>query len=364
VQSDTATLTHARVYDGVCHAQGLFKSLSPGERDGSKLNVVYVPKSGDGPTLEFVGAEPLGIDDLRVFQGLIGAAAIRINGEWATVHHGSESDMGKALRNGLEKDLARRANDELVAQVDTAHAIVVRVSYARLAAEIGYSNTRDRSTIKDCIRRMFLVTIFTTMGGNTVGSRLLSQYEADDVRDEICIAINPTMAAAVLGTSHALRVNLTEARLLVSPAARLIHQRLSWINEGKSGNISMNKLCEYAYPPAGKDELNRRAGVEALKNAAKRKTLLIAATGPDAQAADVAKKKLAAIDLKCVQPTTDSAKIEKAREANTFNKHKKAVKAALAELVAMGWRVILNGKNMQISRPKSSAALELTATSA
>jgi hypothetical protein len=56
--------------------------------------------------------------------------------------------------------------------------------------------------------------------------------------------------------------------------------------------------------------------------------------------------RLAAIDLRCVQPTTDSAKIEKACKTNTFQKHKKAVKAALAELVAMGWRVIANGKSM------------------
>jgi hypothetical protein len=157
---------------------------------------------------------------------------------------------------------------------------------------------------------------------------------------------------------------LTEARLLVSPAARLIHQRLSWINESKSGTISLNKLCEYAYPPAGKDELKRRAGVQALKHADKRKALLIASAGPDRQAADAAKKELESIDLKCVAAAMNSTKVEKAREVNTYKKHKRAVKMALAELVALGWRVIANGRNMQISRPKSIAALELMATTA
>jgi len=351
-----AALTHARVEAGACCTPGLFKSLSPGERKGSKLNVVYVPE-GHGPTLQFVGPEPLGIDDLRVFQGLLGAASISEDGVWTTLDHDSQSTPGRALRDGLGADLAVR-EDQIAVAVDIAIAVVVRVSYARLAAEIGYANVRDKSTIKDSIRRLFLVTVFKTQDGKTLGSRLLSRYEADDAREEICVAINPTMAAAVLGNAHFLRVNLTEARMLAAPAARLIHQRLSWINQGSSGTVSLRKLCDYAYPPAAADELKRRAGVEALKAADRRRSLLALAGQADEAQAAKARAELAALDRAL---TIDPKKAEKERADRTQRKHVGLVREALNELIALGWRVVENGKNFKISRPKAGFVIEMVA---
>lgn len=351
---ELATLTHARVDSGVCHTPGLFKSLSPGEREGSKLNVKYTPREG-GASYQFVGPEPLGTDDLRVFQGLVAAAAIMQEHQWATVQHDSQSERGIALRSGLEKKLAL-LEDGTEAQSDKDAALMVNVSYARLATEIGYANTRDKSAIRDSIKRLFSVTTFKTEDGYTVGSKLIADYKAKDATEEICIALNPVLAAAVLGTDggNALRVNLTEARLLKSPAARLLQWRLSFINEGATRQVGLTRLCEYAYPPTAPDELKRRAGVEAVKAADKRRRLLALAGGADAEAAAKARADLATLDRALTNP-----KQEKYRLDNTQKKHERIVREALNELRALGWCITEARNIFKISRPQRSVTLAL-----
>ena len=349
-----ATLTHARLETGVCHTPGLFRSLANGEREGSKLHVIYTPEGG-GPTLEFVGAEPLGIDDLRVLQGLVGLAAVSGDGHAVTLPYANQStEAGRLLRAGLSTELAKRT-DSVNVQIDTAEAAIVLTSYARLGAEIGYVS-RDKDVIRDSLKRFFLVTIFKTQNGITTGSRLMSRYESNDVTEEICVAINPVMAAAVLGTAHFLRVNLTETRLLKASATRLIHQRLSFIPEGGSRTVGMARLCEYAYPPTSPDELKRRAGVAAVKAAEQRRNLLLLSNQSDAVQAATARE---ALDILDKELAGNPAITEKSREISRLKKYKKSVRGALAELISLGWIVVEVGRNFKITRPAASAAIEM-----
>ena len=66
------TLSHARLETAHCLAPGLFRSLSHGDREQEKLKVSY--KHGERENIEFSGPEPLGVDDLRVLQGLVAMA--------------------------------------------------------------------------------------------------------------------------------------------------------------------------------------------------------------------------------------------------------------------------------------------------
>lgn len=53
-------------------APGLFRSLGPGDRKRLKLDITY--DYGNDEKLEFWGKDPLGVFDMRVFQGLIAIA--------------------------------------------------------------------------------------------------------------------------------------------------------------------------------------------------------------------------------------------------------------------------------------------------
>jgi len=64
-------LTHARHDPAHVLAPGLFRSLGRGDRARLKLDVTYI--HGDD-RLEFGGKEPLGVDDMRVLQGLVAMA--------------------------------------------------------------------------------------------------------------------------------------------------------------------------------------------------------------------------------------------------------------------------------------------------
>jgi hypothetical protein len=53
---------------------------------------------------------------------------------------------------------------------------------------------------------------------------------------------------------------MDEVRALRSDAARIIHQRLcGWINPGRSGRVTLDSLCAYAWPePANPNTMKQR----------------------------------------------------------------------------------------------------------
>jgi hypothetical protein len=236
-------LTHARHDPAHCLAPGLFRSLQPGERKRTKLNVVY--DFGDGKRIEFSGPEPLGVDDLRVLQGLVAMAGPR----GLVLSPEPKTEAGRQLRLFLEP------------KWDAVHddAMVVKGSYYELAREIGYANPRDIKTIKKSIERLWKVSIIVQIGTKRRGFRLLSEYASDgDGRDgRLFVALNPLIAYAVMGGQY-VYIDMAEVRALRSDPARLIHQRLcGWINPGKAGRIEIDTLCSYVWPIEGSDNTMR-----------------------------------------------------------------------------------------------------------
>jgi len=271
-------LTHARHDPAHCLAPGLFRSLKRGERKRGKLDVVY--DYGDGKRIEFSGPEPLRADDLRILQGLVamaGPAGLLLSPE-------PQTEAGRQLRLLLEPKW------EAVQQ----NAMVVRGSYRALAREVGYADIDNTRPIRDCIERLWKVSIIT-QNGRRQGFRLLSEYESHEQDGKLYVALNPLIARAIMGGHH-IRINMAEVRELQTDPARLIHQRLcGWIDPGKSGRVELDTLCGYVWP----DE----------------------ATNP-----------------------------------NTIKTRRQTARKALAELAAVGWAVdeYANGK-WEIGRPKAPA---------
>jgi len=360
VHSKVATLTHARVDAAVCQAPGLFRSLAPGERQG-KLDVSY--QYNEHVHVRFIGQQPLGVTDMRVLQALVASAAVCGHDVYLPAQ--PESESGKALRSGLSSELATREPGLEAAEFDTENAAVAETTYSQLATEIGYKNTRDRKLINESIRRLFGVTIFITFGGKTTGSRLLSSYQEIATSDEVSVAINPRMAAAIFGAkgSHPLRINLSESRALKTDAARLLHQRLSWINEEARRRIGMQSLCEYVWPKnESEDELERRKGVQARKDIARRANLIKATADADVAIAAKARAALrasdAAFEARILDPKLADRMLA-ARKSDTRRNQCSIIEKALLELMAIGWRVEVDGHNFWITRPKVARTIEM-----
>lgn len=225
-------LTHARHDRAHCLAPGLFRSLKRGDRKRLKLHVAY--EYGDKRRIEFKGPEPLGVDDLRILQGLVamaGPSGLILSPE-------PKTEKGKQLRLVLEPKWEAVKQD----------ALVVKGSYRTLAREIGYANIENSKPIRDCIERLWTVSIIVQTGNERQGFHLLSAYTSNEADGKLYVALNPLMASAILGTAPHARINMDEVRVLKSDPARLIHQRLcAWIDPGKSGRAEIDTLCEYVW---------------------------------------------------------------------------------------------------------------------
>lgn len=223
-----------------CLAPGLFRSLAPGEREREKLKVRYAFNADTH--IEFGCEEPLGVDDLRVLQGLMALAS-------------AESDLRTMLPPSPQtaEDKSLRRQMDLKDHATDEDGLKVRSSYHRLANEIGYASPNGGSTynlLRLSIERLWKVSIIVEHLGKRYGFRLLSHYESDAKEKSLCIALNPRLTMAILSQDgeQFFHLNMNEVRGLHSDPARLIHQRLHWLNQGTSRVLKIDTLCEYVWP--------------------------------------------------------------------------------------------------------------------
>lgn len=232
-------LTHARHDPAHVLAPGLFRSLGPGDRTAMKLDVTYLHGQDQ---LEFKGHEPLGVDDMRVLQGIVAMA-----GPDGLILR-DEDDLPEAGRQLL---LDLFSPPAVVAEAGRKpDTLVVRDSFRRLAREIGLpEGGANLRLIRKSVERLFGVTVFVQSGKRRVGMRLLSAYASDEGNGDLYVALNPRLAGAIFGDRQHIRIDLAEVRALGTDPARLIHQRLcGWIDAGKSGKVSIETLAEYVWP--------------------------------------------------------------------------------------------------------------------
>lgn len=252
-------LDHVRHDPGHVLAPGLFRSLKKGDYKRLKLDVAY--EFGKGERLEFGGKEPLGAPELRVLQGLIamaGPSGLLLSPE-------PKTEGGQQLRLLLETKF----------DAAQANALVAKGSFRSLARAIGYADVENTKGIQESIERLWGVSVIAQKGGKRMGFRLLSSYDSDSSDGRLHVALNPRIAQAIMGEARHCRISLHEVRALKSDPARLIHQRLcGWIDVGKSGTVTMETLCSYAWL----DEASAEA-VKKRKQATRKALLELAELG-------------------------------------------------------------------------------------
>lgn len=140
-------------------------------------------------------------------------------------------------------------------------SMMVKCSYRHLAREIGLTEGgRQLEGVKRCVERLWKVSIIVDDKGFRRGYRLLSHYAADTGRGQLFVALNPLIANAILGESQHVRISLAETRLLNGDNARLLHQRLcAWINPGRRRDVAVDTLCGYLWLEAvGPESVRKR----------------------------------------------------------------------------------------------------------
>lgn len=145
-------------------------------------------------------------------------------------------------------------------------AMVVKGSYRALAREIGYADADNTRPVRECIERLWKVSIIAQNGRKRQGFRLLSEYASDEQDGKLYVALNPLIARAVMGGAQHVRIDMDEVRALQTDPARLMHQRLcGWIDPGKSGRVELDTLCGYAWPEQARPEAMKKRRQTARK---------------------------------------------------------------------------------------------------
>lgn len=236
-------LTHARHDPAHVLAPGLFRSLKRGERKKQKLDITY--PYGESESARFVGFEPLGVDDMRILQGLVALAGP----EGLVLTPEPTSDIGRQLRMFLEPKF----------DAETKDGMVVRARMTKLLEEIGLVNSGENiKTLKASLLRMSNVTVLVTKGTRQASYHLLS-YAFDEADGRLFVALNPRITEAVLGSRSHTRIELAEVRQLETDPARLMHQRLcGWIDPGKAGKVELDTLCGYVWPTIANPEAMKK----------------------------------------------------------------------------------------------------------
>ncbi len=216
----------------LCLAPGLFISLTPGERSNKKLNITYQSSYSYSKkqTITFLGPEPLGANDLRVFQGLVSIS----NKQGILLSNESCLKNEKTLRSAL-----------LFANSATEEAVMCKTTYRKIMREIGYKGGNPK-ILKDSIKRLFTVSIFVKSDSQERGFHLLSFFQDDS--DFIFFALNSLISNVVFLKSQFMQLDMIETRLLKTNVSRLIHYRLcGWIDPGKTGQIKLETLFCYVW---------------------------------------------------------------------------------------------------------------------
>jgi hypothetical protein len=241
----------------------LFRSLPKSARARSHFKVVYEPS----PELRitYSGDEALGVNDMRILQGLVAMAGHK----QLVLHAAPKTEQGRELRELLmrrEPGLAdaslqlaesscRALLDAIGMQPGGLNVAALRASIKRMA---GVRITVER--VADKLDRAGNVVVKDGKRVRVVHEQMypmLLRYESCHIRGEpesgwIFVALNPEITKAILGEKPWTRIDLDEVRALSSDPARLLHQRLcAFIDQGKVCGVSVDTLVEYVWPRLG-----------------------------------------------------------------------------------------------------------------
>lgn len=204
--------------------------------------MTYVADDKAKTTYVFKGPELLGPSDLCVFLGLIAIAGI----------HRAKIDVNEMLSTGRTRasmlDVKLTHASASCKKCDKLSFIGIELDLAYLARTLRYSraNRRTRLQLLQSIHRLAAVNVEMQRTGCKTSFQLLAVDLLDG--EKLIVVLNPISSEAIRQTKGYLRIQLDECTKLRSDAARLLHSRLSWINQnGEERDIGFELLCKYIY---------------------------------------------------------------------------------------------------------------------
>ncbi|RRS01088.1 hypothetical protein EIP75_22100 [Aquabacterium soli] len=207
-------------------APGLFVSLDKRKRrgpgEGSALQVTFVYQKLKR-TVSFSGPEQLGVSDLRVLQGLMSMA--------------TAAGMGRLAAGSADLAVLKGGWQELV------RACGVR-SKAGETVEPRSTSGRRSEQLQKSLQRLASVRV-TASDRADGGEPLVSADRSCDTRQgfrvSFCAELMGALGAGSNGKQY-LKVDMVEARELRADVARLLHFRLSNVNEGTSREFTQGDM--------------------------------------------------------------------------------------------------------------------------
>jgi hypothetical protein len=226
-------ITHVRHDRAHCLAPGLFRSLKKGDRKKNKLDITY--DYGENTRMRFIGFEPLGVDDMRLLQAIIGMSGLsKLMIEHDNLVDGKSDQLRKLLINKTDEYEWKSR--------------VLETSLYAIMKTIGYKDHgQKRKQIIQSLIRLSNVSIIYSKDKKHFSTKLLS-YLVDEESGSLFVANNPQVTEAILGNGSYTYINMNEARSLKTDTARILHQRLSAvIDMGKYKNINITTLIDYVW---------------------------------------------------------------------------------------------------------------------
>ena len=235
-----------------CLAPGLFQSLKRGDRKKLKLDITY--QYNERESLRAVGFEPLGADDMRILQTIVGLVG-RSNQLIPLAE--PKTDEGKQLALLLEpKHEALKENSR-----------TARTNLNSFMREAGFKTDggQAREDVVESFRRLANVTLFVRRDKWEWSCHLLS-YTVDQNDGKLQFAVNPRITEAILGERGHTHIDMREVRADLSDPTRILHQRLcAVVDPGKQRKISLDVLIGYIWndPVTGATLRQRRVTIRA-----------------------------------------------------------------------------------------------------
>ena len=261
MESSPKTPPFARHHPAICLAPGLFESLANGARADSRERVALANQTLDGAEHVFEGAGPLGMDDLRVLQGVYMLAS-QPSANVELEVSAPRSETGRALADLLSVRAAPG--------VPTL-AKFVTFNVAALAEAAGYGKAAGgtRTIVAASLRRLAEVEVAVVRDGvETLRSRMLASTplvdgEACGPRHNSALALSPALSTTVItgvkGVRHCRIESVEIAALGRSGAARALHQRLcAFVDPGKTHRVSLKTLAGYAFGETDVENTSKR----------------------------------------------------------------------------------------------------------
>lgn len=265
-QNDPSRKQHVLLFaqhePALCLAPGLFQTLSAKSRSAEKLHVVY--NFNLSTQLTYTGPEKLGVDDMRILQGLVGFATL----------------TAKRYEQSTEvppQDVQRLLVERLKIEGNSAEPSVqiLNTTYPQLAIEVGYSSPSGGSTytkVAASVARLSQVRVVQLTHGDgrfeEQSFQLIAYIEVVSSRKrELFVALNPRLSAATQAKAgkQYFRIDLSEARRLRSDATRLLHQRLHWLNPGSKDSLRWETLASYVWHDETDNPHTQKTRLRALK---------------------------------------------------------------------------------------------------